>query len=163
MPKKKRVTIPPLEVDLIPVLSCMFLLVPALLLAMEAANWASVPVSPPRFTHDGPTTGSTDEPRALRVEVREDGYALSLGRCTTCAPEQVVAQTGEDGLDGLREVAREIKDTHPGVEQVYLSAEASISLQTLVETMDVLRGDTCSLAPDSTREGCLFPGVVIDA
>ncbi|MCR9163320.1 MAG: ExbD/TolR family protein [Nannocystaceae bacterium] len=163
MPKKKRVTIPPLQVDLIPVLSCMFLLVPALLLAMEAANWASVPVSPPRFTQEALGQPSPDEPRALRVEVREDGYALSLGPCPTCAPDQVVALRGEDGLDGLREVARGIKASHPGVEQVYLSAEASISLQTLVETMDVLRGDTCSLAPDSTRAGCLFPGVVIGA
>ena len=59
MPKKKRATIPPLEVDLIPVLSCMFLLVPALLLAMEAANWASIPVSPPQFTTGAEHTDDT--------------------------------------------------------------------------------------------------------
>ena len=164
MQKRKRVTIPPLEVDLIPVLSCMFLLVPALLLAMEAANWASIPVSPPRVTAD-PMTGPTDvdEPRQLKVQVREDGFALSLGRCDGCEPEQVVALLGEAGLDGLRTAAASIKDAYPGLDTVALSAEASISLQTLVETMDVLRGDGCSLAPDSDRQGCLFTGVVIDA
>ena len=164
MQKRKRVTIPPLEVDLIPVLSCMFLLVPALLLAMEAANWASIPVHPPRSAAAGtPDETDVEEPRLLKVQVREDGFALSLGRCESCEPEQVVGLQGEDGLDGLRSAALSIKDAYPGLDAVALSAEASITLQTLVETMDVLRGDGCSLSPDSDRQGCLFTGVIIDA
>lgn len=164
MPKKKRATIPPLEVDLIPVLSCMFLLVPALLLAMEAANWASIPVSPPQFTTGAEHTDDTVVQPKLSIEVREDGFALSLGRCEGCGgPPEVVAREGEDGLDGLRTAAAALKADYPGIDNVYLSAEASIPLQTLVETMDALRGEQCSLAPDSTRDGCLFPGVVIDA
>ncbi len=164
MPKKKRAQIPPLQVDLIPVLSCMFLLVPALLLAMEAANWASIPVSPPRVTAEGGHVTNPDEHPRLRIEVREDGFAMWLGRCARCGePPELVAHEGDDGLDGLRAAAGGVKASYPKLESVHLSAEASISLQSLVETMDALRGETCSLTADSDRRGCLFPRVVIDS
>jgi biopolymer transport protein ExbD len=163
MPKKKRVTIPPLQVDLIPVLSCMFLLVPALLLAMEAANWASIPVSPPKFVQGPDGTPGEETPR-LSVEVREDGFALSLSRCDGCGgPPEVVGRAEDDGFVGLREAAAGLKASYPAMEQVYLSAEASISLQVLVETMDALRGEHCSLGNPGERTDCLFPQVVIDA
>ncbi|MGH1346570.1 MAG: ExbD/TolR family protein [Nannocystales bacterium] len=162
--KKKRVTIPQLEVDLIPVLSCMFLLIPALLLAMEAANWSSIPVSPPRHVATGDPGRPTDPLLHLAVQVREDGFAVSLDRCAGCgdAP-QVVGLEGDDGLDGLREAAEGIKASYPSLEDVHLSAEGTIPLQTLVETMDVLRGSQCSLLPGEEGTNCLFPGVVIDA
>lgn len=158
--KKKRVTIPPLDVDLIPVLSCMFLLIPALLLAMEAANWSSIPVSPPKFANQGEHERPTHEQPRLAVEVREDGFAVTLGRGGLPA---VVGLEGEDGLDGLRSAAEGIKASYPSLENVYLSAEGTIPLQTLVETMDVLRGSTCSLLPGEDPSSCLFPGVIIDA
>jgi len=160
--KKKRAIIPELEVDLIPVLSCMFLLVPALLLAMEAANWASVPVGPPRHVVEGPADHHRQEPHALHVEVRDDGFVLSVG-CTGCAEDEVVARAGQDGYDGLRTAALEIKASYPTLDLVLLSAQGETRLQTLVETMDALRGERCSVSPDATREGCLFTGVVIDA
>lgn len=160
MPKRKRATIPPLQVDLIPVLSCMFLLVPALLLAMEAANWASIPVSPPKFTHGGEATTDKPTPK-LSVQVREDGFALSLDRCDGCGGEpEIVAN--DEAMNELRAAAARIKETYPKIDEVYLDAEGSISLQTLVETMDVLRGDSCSFASGEVGD-CLFPRVVIDA
>jgi len=162
--KKKRVTIPQLDVDLIPVLSCMFLLIPALLLAMEAANWSSIPVSPPQFTHGGESGQDTHERPHLAVQVREDGFAVTIGRCEGCGgPPDVVGLEGEDGLDGLRSVAEGIKASYPLIESVSLSAEGTITLQTLVETMDVLRGSECSLLTGETGSNCLFPGVIIDA
>lgn len=162
--KKKRVTIPPLDVDLIPVLSCMFLLIPALLLAMEAANWSSIPVSPPKFVSHGEPERPMHERPHLAVEVREDGFAVTLGHCDGCGgPPAVVGLEGEDGLDGLRSAAAGIKASYPSLEDVYLSAEGTIPLQTLVRTMDVLRGSTCSMLPGEDRSSCLFPGVIIDA
>jgi len=162
--KKKRVTIPQLDVDLIPVLSCMFLLIPALLLAMEAANWSSIPVSPPRSVAHGEPGQDTDELPHLAVQVREDGFAVSIGRCDGCGgPPDVVGLEGEDGLDGLRSAAAGIKASYPSLETVSLSAEGTIPLQTLVETMDVLRGSECSLLPGEVGSNCLFPGVIIDA
>lgn len=158
--KKKRVTIPPLDVDLIPVLSCMFLLIPALLLAMEAANWSSIPVSPPNFAASGEPDRRPHEQPHLAVEVREDGFAVTVGRGGLPA---VVGLEGEDGLDALRSTAAGIKATYPLLEDVYLSAEGTVRLQTLVETMDVLRGSTCSLLPGEDPSSCLFPGVIIDA
>ncbi len=162
--KKKRVTIPQLDVDLIPVLSCMFLLIPALLLAMEAANWSSIPVSPPKFTHGGESEQDTPQRPRLAVQVREDGFAVTIGRCDGCGgPPDVIGLEGEDGLDGLRSAAEGIKAAYPLIESVSLSAEGTITLQTLVETMDVLRGSECSLLPGETGSNCLFPGVIIDA
>lgn len=161
--KKKRVTIPSLDVDLIPVLSCMFLLIPALLLAMEAANWSSIPVSRPQFANGDQE--HHEEPRPeLAVQVREDGFALTLRRCQGCGgPPDVVGLEGEDGLDALRSAAQNIKASYPSIESVSLSAEGTIRLETLVETMDVLRGSRCSLISGEESSGCLFPGVIIDA
>lgn len=162
--KKKRVTIPPLDVDLIPVLSCMFLLIPALLLAMEAASWSSIPVSPPQFTVAGEAGQDFDEQPHLAIEVREDGFALTLGRCDGCGGSpDLVGLEGEDGLDSLRSAAADIKASYPSLENVHLTAEGTIRLQTLVETMDVLRGSRCSLLPGEDPSNCLFPGVIIDA
>ena len=164
--KKKRVTIPALDVDLIPVLSCMFLLIPALLLAMEAANWSSIPVSPPKFvSHQEPGPDDSHPRPHLAVQVREDGFAVTVGRCRGCgdAAPDVVGLEGEDGLDGLRSAAEDIKASYPLVDTVSLSAEGTISLQTLVETMDVLRGSECSFLAGETASSCLFPHVTIDA
>ncbi len=156
-PKKRR-AIPPIEVDLIPVLSCMFLLVPALLLAMEAANWAVVPVSPPRTVAAG--TASVDEPVAtLSVEVRGDGFALSMRRAGSQATPEVLPL--DYGVLAARAVA--VKTAHPGVDEVRLSAEADVSLQSLVDTMDALRGRDCSLSVVGPESECLFWRVEIDA
>ncbi len=162
--KKKRVTLAPVDADLIPVLSCMFLLIPALLLAMEAANWSSIPVSPPKFVSGSEILSDSHRRTHLAVQVREDGFALTLGHCDGCGgPPALIGLEGKDGLDGLRAAAQGIKASYPSIERVYLSAEGTIRLQTLVETMDVLRGSQCSLLPGEDSSSCLFPGVIIDA
>ncbi|MEM6290712.1 MAG: biopolymer transporter ExbD [Myxococcota bacterium] len=159
MPRpKKRRSIPPIEVDLIPVLSCMFLLVPALLLAMEAANWAVVPVSPPRTVSAG-AANQAEPLQTLSVQVRGDGFALSMGR-TEGQPAQEVLPLD---YEALAERAIAVKAAHPSVDQVRLSAEGDVSLQSLVDTMDALRGRDCSLSVVGPESECLFWRVEIDA
>lgn len=168
MKKKRRPSPsgPEIEVDLIPVLSCMFLLVPALLLAMEAANWASIPVSPPQVAasatdHDTPTEPS---PR-LAVQVRSDGFAVSLrgrGRSTVDDADVIPRQDAYD-FTALMGRAKAAKTNHPRMNEVLLSAEGDVPLQTLVETMDALRGESCDLSEGTPKGDCLMWRVEIEA
>ncbi len=170
MTKKRRS--PPsaeFEVDLIPVLSCMFLLIPALLLAMEAANWASIPVSPPRAVAQRNTS---DDPPVERlrfaVQVRSDGFVASVGSSDAAATaEQTVPMASSSAddydYDALSELAALVKREHPSADEVSVSAEGDVSLQTLVRTMDALRGDACHLDAGGPEGECLFWRVEIEA
>jgi hypothetical protein len=71
-----------IQANLLPVMNIMFLLIPALLLAMEFASMASINVSPPRFTTDKTEDTKPDDPPKvkplnLKVFVMEDGYRVS--------------------------------------------------------------------------------------
>jgi biopolymer transport protein ExbD len=68
------------QANLLPVMNIMFLLIPALLLAMEFASMASINVSPPRFTRDTTDPKPVDpskKPLNLKVFVLEDGFRVS--------------------------------------------------------------------------------------
>ena len=54
--RKKNAEEGEVEANLIPVMNVMFLLIPALLLAMEVARFAAINVSPPKFAASHCTT-----------------------------------------------------------------------------------------------------------
>lgn len=143
-PRSRRDEERPVEANLIPVLSCMFLLIPALLLAMEVATMVAIHVSPPRFT---PTPGGeppSTENLELSVHVRADGFATKVGK--VAAEEIPLADEGHD-YAALEHWAAQLKAAHPDISRVTVSAENDVVLQTLVATMDALRGRECKLAP----------------
>jgi biopolymer transport protein ExbD len=135
----------PLEANLFPVLSCMFLLIPALLLAMEVATMVAIHVTPPRFSSDPGATSHSKEDLALSVHVRSDGFATKIG--TAGAAIEIPLQAGTHDYGGLEHWAAKIKAAHPDITRVTVSAENDVVMQTLVETMDALRGRECRLAP----------------
>lgn len=173
------------EANLIPILSVMFLLIPALLLAMEIASFAAVNVTPPRHVHA--VAGTDDpEPEALRLKVfiAEDGFRV------TAAGQQQGATAGRDAdrrrptipaLDpaasvddasrfdyaALGALARRYKDLFPDESIVTVSAENHIPLQALVATLDALRGEDCELRGAMLGERvppeCMFWDPVVDA
>ncbi len=147
------------EADLLPVLNIMFLLIPALLLAMEFASMASIDVSPPRMCvscDTKPTT--TTEVFKLTVEIRTDGFQAEVNG--SASGEQIPLIDGKHDFAALAAAAKEMKLAHPETTDVTLKAESAVQLQTLVQTMDTLRGDDCKLA--GVRKGedvpadCMF-------
>lgn len=158
------------EANLIPVLSTMFLLIPSLLLAMEIAPFTSVRVEPPKFSDlsDSPTKDPQERLR-LRVHVRQDGFTARYG-ATADSERTVDIPLGSDGkhdFAALEQRASELKALFPDDAQVNVSAENAIDYATLVESMDALRGRTCSLEGalygEREPDDCFFWSVVVQS
>ena len=154
------------EASLIPIMSCMFLLIPALLLAMEVARHAEIPVSVPHFTHAGTTT-STDEPEPkFTVRISADGFATAEGsaRAEIDIP---TAGDGEHDFDALQSKALLHHAAAPDRFTVHLSAENDVPFETVIRTMDALRGPDCSLQAvrrgENAPKACAFWNVVIES
>lgn len=162
------------EANLIPVLSCLFLLIPALLLAMEIAPFTAVRVAPPHFCVQPGAPQHGDPPLRLEVHVREDGFVTrhqgARAQPDLDASAAVDIPMGEDGLhdfDALELHARALKEKFPGEQLVTLSAEGSVEYGTLVRSMDALRGRDCSLRGlyygEPPSADCYFWEVVVQS
>ncbi|MCA9707643.1 MAG: biopolymer transporter ExbD [Myxococcales bacterium] len=158
------------EANLIPVLSCLFLLIPALLLAMEIAPFTAVRVEPPKFSPLGDTTvDPPKDPLRFRVHVRQDGFTARYGSSPDSEREVDIPLAGEGGHDyaALEQRASEIKALFPEDAKVDISAEGSVDYATLVRSMDALRGRTCTLKGalygEREPEGCYFWNVVVQS
>jgi len=161
------------ESHLIPVLSVMFMLVPALLLAMQVASMAAINVHPPHYTTAVTGDPGEDDELLFQVMVAEDGFYTTiagarLGEGTPDIALRAGAPT-DDLYDygALEARARDLKRQHPQASRVGLTAEGSVSLQTLVRTMDALRGRGCKLEMvhkgESPPDSCLFWDVVVES
>lgn len=150
--------------DLLPVMNIMFLLIPALLLAMEFASMAEITISPPKMCGDCTPSEEPPVPLRLKVEIRSDGFALSTGNA---APQEIDLRDG--GLDhaALALMARKLKVTHPDEVSVTVTAENDVPMAKLVETLDTLRGEGCKLGGLARGEApgpaCLFYAAIIEA
>src|SRR5690606_18612085 len=91
---KKNEEIPVEEANVLPVMNIMFLLIPALLLAMEVASMAAIAVSPPKFSAAPSEKKEEDKEEKkqlkLKVHVMEDGFRISA------ADQQEGAEAGKE-------------------------------------------------------------------
>lgn len=136
------------EANLLPVMNVMFLLIPALLLAMEVAPFTMVPVQAPKFS-DLADAGKepTQEPLRLQVIVRQDGFTARYGT-TPESEKKIDIPLGADGKHdyvALEDRAAEIKARFPDDAMVTITAERTVEYGTLVQSLDALRGRECSL------------------
>ncbi len=184
--KRKKAEEGEVEANLIPIMNIMFLLIPALLLAMEVARLAAVVVSPPKFaaTADQKEEKDKEKPLNLKVFIMEDGYRVSA------SGQQAGAEAGKSAdsnaptiplkkpgtpldefdrydYDQLEAKAQEYKRLFPHETVVTISAENSIPMQVLVNTMDALRGRDCKLLKAMQGEEvppeCLFWQPIVEA
>jgi biopolymer transport protein ExbD len=157
------------ETQLLPVMNIMLLMIPALLLAMEVARLSAIAVVPPRVgpAEKGEPPTTPDMP--LRVFVAEDGFMLAVGE----APAELIpladatapaGQPASYDFAALEARARTIKGAHP-TGGLHLDAEGSIPLQTVVATLDALRGSSCRLARLAPGEApgpeCVYTDVTV--
>ncbi len=153
----------PGEANVLPVMNVMFLLIPSLLLAMEVASMAAVVVSPPKSTVDNTTTPG-DPPKddwRVHVQVASDGiYIREGGEVMGEGGPSIPTVDGEQDFERLEAVASELKVAHPEVSNFEITAEGDVPLVDLIDAMDAMRGDECSLAGVASGEGpskrCLF-------
>jgi biopolymer transport protein ExbD len=172
-PKKTAPSSGDRESYLIPVLSIMFMLVPALLLAMQVASMAAINVHPPLFVPNTSGQPGEDDDLLFQVMIAEDGFYTTIAgaRLGDGAPDIALrAGAAADDLydyGALEARARDLKQQYPHASRVGVTAEGSVSLQTLVRSMDALRGRDCALeavhrgerAPDT----CLFWDVIVES
>lgn len=185
--RKKKIQEGEVEANLIPIMNIMFLLIPALLLAMEVASFAAVNVSPPKFASQAnkkEDKKKEEEPLNLKVFIMEDGYRVSAqgqqqgaeaGKSADSArPTIPLAKPGAslDDFDrydyaALEAQAKKYKQLFPHETVVTISAENSIPMQALVRTMDGLRGTECKLLKAMQGEEvppeCLFWQPIVEA
>ena len=144
--KRTKELVAEVPADLLPVLNIMFLLIPALLLAMEFASMAVITVTPPSMcsgclTKDDPPK---KEPVNFEVEIRSDGFKATANGAELGEPIPLV--DGQHDFAALAERTRVLKLSHPDEVRVTVSAESAVHMATLVTTLDTLRGDDCKLA-----------------
>ncbi len=169
------------QANLLPVMNIMFLLIPALLLAMEFASMAAINVSPPKFastpSEPKPEEEKKEKPLNLKVFVMEDGYLVSAdgqqegseaGQAQDSKrPTIPLAKPGTPlneydryDYDALQASAQKYKSTFANETVVTISAEAKIPMQVLISTMDALAGKTCkigkALKGEAVPDDCYF-------
>jgi biopolymer transport protein ExbD len=175
------------EANVLPVMNIMFLLIPALLLAMEVASLAAVAVSPPKFAA-APSDKKEEEkkeekPLQFKVFILDDGFRVTTAQQQEGAeagqsqdssgPSIPLAKPGADikeydryDYKALEDKARELKAKAKHETVVTISAENNIPMQVLVSTMDAVRGSDCKLLmakDEEIPEECLFYQPIVEA
>jgi biopolymer transport protein ExbD len=186
MGKKKKFEEEEVEANLLPVMNVMFLMIPALLMAMEFAQMASINVSPPKFAaaaQQKEQEKKDEKPLNLKVFVMEDGFRVSAdgqqegaeaGKSQDSkAPTIGLAKQGAPLNDyerydyaQLEAKAKHYKSLFPNEVLVTISAEANIPMQSIIMTMDALAGRTCKIAKalkgEKIPDDCLFWQPVVE-
>lgn len=174
--------------NVLPVMNIMFLMIPALLLAMEIAKMAAVAVSPPKFAA-APSEKKEEEkpeekPLKFKVFILADGFRVSTaeqqegaeaGKSQDSAgPSIPLAKPGAPMDDyerydyiALEAKSRELKTKAKHETVVTLSAENDIPMQVLINTMDAVRGSDCKMLlikeDEPIPDECMFFQPVVEA
>jgi biopolymer transport protein ExbD len=175
------------EPNLIPIMNVMFLMIPALLLAMEVAKLAAITVSPPKFaaqSEEKEQKKKDEKPLNLKIFIMDDGYRISASgqqagaeagkSADSSRPTIPLKKPGAPVEDYDRydyatlEAKAEFKRLFPHETIVTISAENTIPFQAVVATMDALRGSQCRLlnavsANEEVPEECLFWQPIVEA
>lgn len=169
MSKKRKSTLwdAVVQADLLPVMNIMFLLIPALLMAMEFASMAEINVAPPKMCAscgESDPDKPVEKPLAFKVMIRSDGFVATT---QSGGKSEIPLRSGELDFAALADTSRTLKSAHPTEVTVTVSAENDVPMAKLVQTLDTLRGDGCKLA--GVRNGeqpgpqCMFFAPVIES
>lgn len=133
------------ELDLVPILSLIVHLLPMLLLVVRFVSLAEHPVSqPPAQATEAPSREKLDAQDTERVVVRigAGGFVVTGagdGDLSIPCRSQPCAASKYD-YSALRDALLRAKGTHPGVEQVLVVPEPSITYAAIIGVFDAARG-----------------------
>ena len=186
--KRKKNQEAEVEANLLPVMNIMFLLIPALLMAMEFASMAAINVSPPKFS-SAPSEPQEEKkeqekPLDLKVFIMEDGYRVEASgqqegadagkAADSSRPTIPLAKAGAPiddyeryDFDALEAKAKEYKKLFPNDTTVKVSAESNVPMQVLITTMDSLAGRDCKIGKfmkgtEDVPDNCYFWQPIIE-
>lgn len=179
------------ELDLVPIMNLVTILIPFLLMAAQFVSYAVIDstlpaIGPPKEVED---KEDEEEPLNLSVFITDKGFSVkgSAGTLKNDAEEGedqgvtvpcvvdgcLYDRDGDAGAAGaydvpeLRRILTEVKEEYPDEQNVILVPEPGIPYEVLVLTMDATRENPDEAAdPDDETKGqckgrCLFPFVVI--
>ncbi len=166
------------ELDLVPIMNLVTILIPFLLMASSFVTLAAIDSTLPAI--GPPAEPSDEEPEEtlnLSIAITDEGYTIigsdavlkSEGPDGEKGPTLPCKRSGCDTPDsydtkGLTEMLSEIKDRWDDEKTVILVPESHISYETLILTMDAAREDPSKTETGDdgqSRKKLLFPGVVI--
>jgi len=159
------------DLNLIPIMNLVTILIPFLLMAAQFVSLAVIDSSVPAIGPPQPPSEEQDEPPLnLSVLITDEGYTIAGAEAVLPAeggdegPTVPCVETGcptPDSYD-TKELTRLlglIKDEFPDDQNVILVPESRIQYEVLVRTMDATREDPSTKKDGKPRE--LFPYVVI--
>lgn len=166
--RKKRTQDAP-ELDLIPIMNMVTILIPFLLLSVQFVSIAVIDSTLPAI---GPPLDQEEKPKEklnLSVAITGKGYTLlganavlgnpdGEGATIPCVIDGCLGDKAYD-TERLTEMLGQIKDEYEEEENVILIPESNIPYDVLIATMDASREDPETKVDDKPR--LLFPFVVI--
>ncbi len=148
------------DLDLVPIMNLVTILIPFLLLAAQFVTFAVIDTSLPSGA-----APEVDDATALQltVSITPEGFVVTgrdavlgpTGVALPCVPAGCTTPESYD-TDRLATLARELAARHPDEEQVIVVPASEIPYEVLVRAMDAAREDRSAGAPRP-----LFPTVVI--
>jgi biopolymer transport protein ExbD len=158
------------ELDLVPIMNMVTILIPFLLLSVQFVSIAVIDSTLPAIGKPAePTNEEPEEKLNLSVAITDKGYTImgASGVLGNPKGEGATVPCVRDGCPGaeaydtkkLTEMLGQIKDEYPDEENVILVPESSIPYEVLIATMDSTREDPDTKVAEKARE--LFPYVVI--
>jgi hypothetical protein len=167
--KKKRVEEPE-DVNLVPIMNLVTILIPFLLMAIQFVSLAVIDSTLPAIGPPSTETPDDEKPLNLSVIISDEGYTVAGAEAVLKAEEGAEGPTipcDEAGCPNassydtkeLRRILNLVKDEYPNDENMILVPESRITYEVLVVTMDASRDD-----PETKVDGkprLLFPFVVI--
>lgn len=167
------------ELDLIPIMNMVTILIPFLLMAAQFINLAIIDSTLPAIGAPPDAQPDSDEkPLNLKVLVTSEGFTIAtdaavLPSSDSDGPTVPCRQAGCPGVESynfeaLTSLLSEIKDEYDHEENVILVPESHIRYEVIIHTMDATREDpsqkvqfTDANGDTSMKSKELFPYVVI--
>ncbi len=150
---------PASELDLVPIMNLVTILIPFLLFSAQFVSLATIDSSLPAISEAQTLPPHTDPPPLnLRIAIDASGYTVSADQALptdalSIATTGAAMAPGSFDADRLTEVLSEIKEAWPDEDLVMLSPTTEIPYEILIHTMDAASGRTIGSE--------LFPSVVL--
>ena len=141
MRRRARLPITTPEVNLVPLLDMVSLLIMMLLVNAQIGTYSELE------THlAGAAAEQSTEALGLQVDITREGFLVSWSR--DGARQERSFPCGEScadpsrwDTDGLRGLAQELKRTHQAEQQVVLTPSEGVAFEVVIRAMDALRSD----------------------
>ncbi len=179
MARKRKQVEPDTDVNLVPAMNLILILIPLLLTAMETLKLAVINVATPQI---GPASEVTPPDQAPDEKPLKLTIALTDRGLHLYARDQVIEnkddplgptipkKDGEEIIDGkpvpgkvydyekLTQMLSDIKDENPVEENIIISAESHIKYRYIIQVMDASREKK-----EGDKKKTLFPNVIMSA